>query len=184
MKKYQALTIPLVLVAGAIFTQGCCTCSTCGERQFIWDDHCADIPKGAIPAEVGSFSCAWQSAHVQAAEKKQLTVYQSDWVGDTAQLSELGSRQVRRMSQLLMTHPHEILVEPNGRADIDQKRRETLVKEFTQLGVELPDESIVFAAPNYRGLHGVESRAIKNSILARETRAGQSVLNQIGLSSR
>ena len=66
--------------------EGSTSCRPGGSGSRTWPqvDACADIPKGAIPAPIGTHTNAYLNAQAEKAEPSDFVIYWNEFLADTA----------------------------------------------------------------------------------------------------
>ncbi|MEJ5277074.1 MAG: hypothetical protein WHU94_14280, partial [Thermogemmata sp.] len=85
-------------------------CHQCWYNAHI--DNCADIPKGAIPAPVGTFTTEWQARQAGKAEADDFVFYYNEWLDDQAVLGPYGGEHLDRVIPRLPYVPFQIIIQP------------------------------------------------------------------------
>ena len=122
-----------------------------------------NIPFGAIPQPVGSFTNTWQDAQAHKAEAADFIFYTYEWHEATADLTPTGLRHISELLQRLGYEPFNIVVQPGREGpDLDAQRRATLVALLERHEVPDPSERVILASvPG--GLYGDESVLIRQA---------------------
>ena len=126
-------------------------------------DRCATIPKGAIPAPVGSHVDAWQRAQIVSASADLGVFYRNEFQEDSPELTESGTVHVWKMAQNNLANAVPVIVEFSGDEQQDAARLETLQREFANAGIVLGPNELYVAIPAARGLEGFRAQQVMRS---------------------
>lgn len=179
--------LPLMLLGFSILNMvGCTSCDQCRSTYPFWKyhDHCADIPRGAIPQPAGTFSGQWHATQAAAAEVEQLTIYQADWRAQSDQLGPFGQRRLEQMAEQLQTCPNPIVIERSDSYDLDESRRQTVLVALAERGIANPLERVVVGYSSAYSLYGLEAKGIARSALERSTSTNTSQAPFSGVSNQ
>jgi len=149
---YKSAAAIAILVVTTIHT-GCC--SSCG-KPFCFD-RCADIPAGAVPPPLGVYNCGWQNVHTSAADRHKLTVYQSEWKGDSAELGPYGMRHVTELGPRMAQLGQPVTIETSGNVELDHQRQASIANHLTAAGFESDGEWVVVGYAEAEGAYGIEA---------------------------
>jgi len=159
----------LVMSATAIQI-GCC--SQCG-KPFCFD-RCADIPKGAIPAPLGTYNCGWQNVHTNLADRNLLTIYRSEWIGETTELGPFGQRHVAEIPKQAAQLGEPIVVELSGDRDLDESRRRAVVEQLAAQGISDADQWVTINYASAEAAYAIEApRNVSSYISGSNTSQGR-----------
>ncbi len=153
--------IKLKLTVCSVFLGVVSTFPGCRTGQGICNvDRCADVPCGAIPAPAGSYLCNWQQAQVASASIDLGVFYQSDFVGDSVNLSPSAEQQVARLVQQGAVGTIPIVIEPSNDPQRDAGRVYMLASAFSAAGYPMSADHIQVAHPAAIGLEGFQAQQI------------------------
>ena len=112
-------------------------CRSCGCGGLFGIDDCADIQEGAVPALAGSKICDWQTAQVSKALLDQTTLYLSDFVDTTSELSPGAANKLNQsVHSGLESQPW--IVQPSGDRQLDESRVAKVTELLEWMGVSDP----------------------------------------------
>ena len=135
----------------------CCTNSG-GEHDL---NKSADIPKGALPAEWGSYQREFMFRQAAKAEADDFVIYQYEWTLDTADLGPFGRRHLAAASRRLETDaPFGIMIEASSDPKIDEAHYLAITDILGQLGVKEPASRVRLGVPAAEGLFGDEAQRV------------------------
>jgi hypothetical protein len=134
----------------SLFTFIATGCST--TEGFLGVDCCSDIPAGAIPEPAGNKVCRWQTAMAASALPDQTTLYKSDFIGKTADLSPQALERVSRITSAGSVAQASWVLEPSGDDGLDQTRVQTVANQLAGMGAS--DLNVTIATPAALGLYG------------------------------
>jgi hypothetical protein len=139
-----------------------CGCHT-AHKIFGVDRH-ADIPCGAIPAPLGTYSCQWQDAQTSRAEADYFVLYPNEWrYGTDEDGTRLGPAGVRRLEQFARRLPHEpftVVIDRSEDAQLDEARRIAVVSQLYELGLDEAESRVVLGRGEANYLYGLEAPQI------------------------
>ncbi len=151
---------------------GSLTCLTAGGAGCNFAGHsgsggaCGELPKGALPAEPGSYLREFEFRQAAKAEADDFVIYQYEWMQDTPDLSPFGRRHLAAASRRLETDaPFGILIEASVDPKLDEARYLALTDILGQLGVADPATRVRIGVPAAEGLFGDEAQRIYRNIL-------------------
>jgi hypothetical protein len=150
------------------FSAGCSPCRKCGHFCPL-HHHCADIPRGAIPAPVGSYAGEWQCAQASRAEAGKFTIYTADWQGSSAQLSPFGKKRLGWMAEHLHETPFPVLIEQSESPQVDGQRQIAVLEFLASKGAEVSPDTVVVGYPQDYGLYGQEAGAVAHGTVQRDS---------------
>lgn len=143
-------------------------------------DRCADIQPGAIPEPAGTKICNWQAAQTANAYTDQVTLYRSDFVGDSTVLAPAARDRISR--QLLHAESPATqgpwIVEPSGDKALDAARLEAVSHFLAERGVAALD--VVLGTPPAIGLAYPFSEQAAQGLGQRGTGRQRSGANALG----
>lgn len=164
MQSLKSKTLCLSVVAACSVMLGCRTAD-----DFVGPDHHADIPHGAIPAPLGTYSCEWQQAQTGLAEQDYFVLYRNEWRYGTAEDgTRLGPAGVRRLEEFARRLPHEpfnVVIDRSEDVELDQSRRVAVVGYLSSLGVNDAESRVVVDRGRANDLYGAEAPQIGGGFL-------------------
>lgn len=138
-------------------------------RNIFGPDRHADIPHGAIPAPLGTYSCEWQHAQTALAEQDYFVLYPNEWrYGQQEDGTRLGPSGVRRLEKFARRLPHEpftVVIDRSEDAELDQARRVAVVGYLSSLGMNDAASRVVVDRGQANGLYGLEAPQIGGGFL-------------------
>lgn len=142
-----------------VMLSGCC--STCGRVHF---NKCADIPKGAIPQPTGTYACQWQRAQIDRGRLDNFVVHENEWHRGGDKLGPAGAKHVEQLAGELVDPNARVIIESHYDTDenevdeeLNEVRREAVVKALAAKGIANADSVVVVGYSNAEGLYGMES---------------------------
>jgi len=135
---------------------------------------CADIPPGAIPQPLGTYSCQWQNAQTGRAERDDFVIFRYEWKGRTWRLTEGGRRHVVALSKRLPEVAAPVVLEPTGNAELDEERRQVVAGLLASYGYEQAAEQVVLGHSLGEGLYGQEAQPITRNLFRQRGTRGSS----------
>ncbi len=157
-------------VAGAARAQDCPSCGFGGPdwppgvgshgRPCPWIiDNCAQIPRRAQPAPVGTYVNRWIFLQDQKAELDDFVIYQNMWFRGGTELGPMGRYYLDLISNRLARSPFPVVIETSRDDRLDEARREVLVTLLERRGLTDPSR-VVVAYAIAEGLLGDEAPRI------------------------
>lgn len=137
----------------------------------------AELPRDAIPAPNGTYVNQWVDAMSQGAQQQHWVITRNEWFDGGEQLGPDGIEHVKRVGKCLLTQPTWVVIETepvalqHGETYEDalqknqllhQSRRDEIVKRLAGLGVQSPEDWVVFAEDRSVGVRGIEAPIIFN----------------------
>lgn len=125
-------------------------------------DNCSDIPQGAIPQPVGTFTTAYFARMAEKAEADDLVLYYNEWQDGLTQLTEYGAEHLGRIIAKLPTVACHVVVqhEPNTGAALTAGRRAVVVDALAKAGYADAEGRVIVVRPGAEGLFGEEAERI------------------------
>lgn len=138
-------------------------------------------PAADRPFPLGQVSDSHWETQQTNGEAADFIFYDHEFRGSTAQLAPGGKKHLEQVALRLEHVPFSIVIEEsphNGRPELDQARRRTVVEQLARLGVVNAEERVVVANAFAEGITGIEAEgAYYNAI-------GGSGSNQSGFGRR
>lgn len=152
-------TLLTALAGASLFLSGCHACCD----GIMGRDPCATIPPGAIPSPVGTYACQWQTAQIAKADLDKFVIHQNEWYmgGDT--LGPDGKRHMTKIADRLPHVPCPVIIATSDNEELDNTRREFVVKKLADAGVDDAENRVVLAVPEAEGMYGQE--AVRNGTI-------------------
>lgn len=139
-------------------------------NEMLGPDHHADIPHGAIPAPLGTYSCEWQQAQTGLAEQDYFVLYPNEWrhgsTEDGTRLGPAGVRRLEEFSQRLPNEPFTVVIDKSEDAELDQSRRVAVVGYLSSMGLGDADSRVVVGRGQAAGLYGAEAPQIGSGFIS------------------
>jgi hypothetical protein len=123
-------------------------------------DKCADIPVGAGPQPLGTYACAWQHAHMAAAEFDDFVFYHYEFENCGERLGPFGKNHLEQVANRLTYENISVIVERGEDPNLDLARLKTVVDGLTSLGVEDAKERVTLGKSQAEGLHSIEAPGV------------------------
>lgn len=161
LRRHWLLVGSYLLIPTTLLVTGGVGCRQCG----LWKDPCAEIPEGAIPAPAGTYNSAWQKAQADRADEDFFVFYQYEWRSSGEQLGPFGQRHLQRIVERLPDRPHQIVIEPSGDQELDQRRIAAIQAALQQQDAGWVGYPVVVAYPEAEHLYGFESRRVSQGFL-------------------
>lgn len=134
-------------------------------------DNCSDIPQGAIPQPLGTFSNAILARQAEKGEADAYVIYSNEWLDGQAALGPYGRDHLVRMIARLpvVSYPIILQLETNYEdpgpidpkmVELTEQRRQALVKTLTEAGIPEAERRVLVGRPWGEGLFGEEAERI------------------------
>lgn len=146
-----------MLALGAISLATGCRCTD----DFLGFGKCGDeVPRGAIPQPVGTYSCQWQQAQMTRAEQDDFAIYEKEWIDRTAQLSDAGRDHLTAIARRMTSEPFTVVIEPTSSAALNEARRAEIMQYLIVRDVPGAEERVMTANPDAEGMLGQEAISV------------------------
>lgn len=160
----------LIVAAAVVGCHHACQSDGCGHGghggSCLNIDNCADIPKGAIPPKVGTYTNEWLNRQAGSAEADDFVVYYNEWVDGQAVLGPFGGEHLDRMIMRLPEVPYKVVLQPEPNYPIlTGLRHKALVDALTDAGIPEAAKRVVVARSAAEGLFGEEAERIYPKLL-------------------
>ncbi len=167
-----------LLALGAISLATGCRCTD----DFLGIGKCGDeVPRGAIPQPIGTYSCQWQQAQMTRAEQDDFAIYEKEWIDQTAQLSDAGRDHLLSLAKRMATEPFTVVIEPTSDAALNEARRAEIMQYLIIREVPGAEERVITANPDAEGMLGQESiRVTRGYFSGGNSSRGQNGGGQLG----
>jgi hypothetical protein len=126
-------------------------------------DNCSDIPQGAIPLPVGTYTRDYRLKQALKAEADDFVIYYNEWTDGTAALHQYGADHLARIISrlpfttcLVIVQPEPNLADPS----LNAQRYEAVIKALTAAGVGDAANRVALGKPTAEGLFGEEAEVI------------------------
>lgn len=151
------LLLPISLLASA-------GCQMQHGARYVPPHPRADIPKGAVPAPLGTASCQWQNEQAARAEQDYFVIYGNEWRygrdEDGTRLGPFGTRHLEELAERLPHEPFPIVIDRSEDAELDQARKFAVVSYLESKGLPDAESRVVVGRGEANALYGVEAPGI------------------------
>jgi hypothetical protein len=147
----------------------CQTCGVNGGRGNCQPvvDACADIPKGAIPRPIGTFTFEIFNRMQAKAEGDDFTIFYNEWVDNQAVLGPYGQEELQRIIVRLPAVPFPVIVQPEpDRPILNGLRQQAIINALMAAGIPNAIERVVIGRPAGEGLFGDEAERIYPQLIS------------------
>ena len=124
----------------------------------------ADIPKGAIPAPLGTAACQWQNEQSARAERDYFVIYGNERrygrEEDGTRLGPFGTRHLEELAERLPYEPFPIVIDRGDDAELDQARKIAVVSYLESKGLPDAESRVVVGRGEANALYGIEAPPI------------------------
>ena len=134
------------------------------------------------------------NAQVMNGLAAQMILYRYDFLDEQGNegvsLSRRGKAQLDKIVKRWETHGSPIVIEPTKHEQLDQQRRDEVLRQVSEWGIHVDPEMVVVGRPNPTGLAGPEAELIYGNMLKQtqskgsNSSGGSSVGNVSGSSGR
>jgi hypothetical protein len=140
-------------------------------------DRHADIPPGAIPAPLGTYTCQWHQAQTTRAEQDYFVIYENEWRygrdEDGTRLGPFGVRRLEEFAERLSYEPFSIVIDSSEDPSLDHARRAAVVVFLCERGVMDADARVVIGRGEANSLYGLEAPRIGPGFFGTRGTAGR-----------
>jgi hypothetical protein len=147
-----------LLLAGVVFSSGCCFDSFCGRGGRA----AGDGPSYDRPFPLGQVTDSFWETQQTNAEAADFTFFDHEFKGNTAELAPGAKKHLMQVALRLEHVPFPVVVEEsphNGRPQLDKARQKTIVEQLARLGVPEAEKRVVIAPAFAEGFTAVEGEA-------------------------
>lgn len=143
------LTLAVLIGETAILAQE----AVCPPTGPWWARHPRHQPPVIMPAPLGSYVNAWETAQRFRAEEDDFVIYLNEWhLG--AQLGPYGQYHLHQIARRLPGVPFPVKIQPSPDETINTERRALVITLLSQAGVPNAESRVVVALPHAEGLRG------------------------------
>jgi hypothetical protein len=162
------MTLKWILIPGCVLGASLVlpAATQAGDKNDRWYcvNNCANIPKGAQPAPLGTYVNKFIEIQTGIAEADDFVLYKHMWYRAGTELGPLGRYQLDLISRRLANVPFPVVIETSKNDGLDQQRRDIIVSLLAARGFTDPSR-VVVAFPQAEGLYGDEAPQIYNQLL-------------------
>lgn len=144
-----------------------CGTAGCQHTEHVLGIHrCAEIPQGAVPQPLGTWSCEWQHAQTERAEQDDFVIYQYEWEATSTRLGPFGQRHLREIARRLPEVPFPLVIAESNDVELDQSRRISLVESLAALGTPVDPQRVLVGPAAAEPMYGVDVPVVVRSYTA------------------
>ena len=143
-----------------------------GNQGIRGVDNCADIPKGAIPVEAGTYVAQWQQAQVDQASLDRGVLYQADFIGKTDSLGPAAKMNLARMITEGTIQTVPLVIEPSNDSQLDMSRAASVAATLSASGWPVSPDQIQIAYPVALGLDGFRAQQVAGNTTGNGNQGG------------
>jgi hypothetical protein len=130
----------------------------CSRLAGRFGDRCADIPPGALPQPLGTFSNEIYNRHAEKGEADHFVIYYNEWLDGEATLGPYGSDHFIRIVARLPEVAYPLILQPEPeKPELNSRRYAALVKALNEAGFADADKRVLVGRSWGEGLFGEES---------------------------
>jgi hypothetical protein len=162
-----ALCASLGVAAVVVGCQHSCSSGNCqGAGANLHVDNCSDIPQGAIPLPIGTYTHALFDRQAVKAEADDFVVYYNEWVDNQAILGPYGREHLAQMIARLPSVPFPVIVQPEPeRFMLNGLRQQNMIEALTLAGIPDAARRVFVGRGAAEGLFGEEAERIYPSLV-------------------
>lgn len=149
--------------------------------------RCPDFSTAAIPAPPGNYVCRWIGLQKERADEIDFVIHQHEWYQDGEELGPRGQQHINvlasrlpQCANLVVVEPYEVRIRAGEKLDaavqrgrdLDQIRKERIVRALLEAGVLDAEERVVIDYPRDEGLRGAEAPRAYRQIMRSGNRGG------------
>ncbi len=135
-------------------------CGKCGKCSKCHVDNCSDVPPGAIPLPIGTYTRTHMNRQVAKAEADDFVIYWNHFQENSAKLSPFGSQQLLLIAKRLPYAPYPVVIQVEKTPELGRARREEVVAFLRNAGIANAEDRVILGWPGAEGLYGDESERI------------------------
>jgi hypothetical protein len=154
-------------IVGCEHTSSSCGAAGCdasgGHRfyDYFHVDNCSDIPQGAIPLPIGTFTNQYFDRMAAKAESDDFVIYYNEWVDHQAVLGPYGRAHLDRIIARLPGVPFPVFVQPEpDQPALNGIRQQTIVEAVAAAGIPNAARRVLSGRGSAEGLYGEEAEKI------------------------
>jgi len=110
-----------------------------------------------MPALPGMYNAQWIDLQAQKADADRLVIHLHEWTMNGSTLGPDGKRHMDRLVEIIPQLDKPILIADCDDAELNESRRQTIVRELTQRGVTEADALLAIGVPPAEGMYGREA---------------------------
>jgi len=152
--------------ARKFFTHSLLTVACCAAATGCWGPRVTHEqlrgPAYDRPFPLGQVTDSFWETQQTNAEASDFIFYDHEFEGDTDALTHAGKKHLLQVAMRMMHVPFPVVVEQsvhNREPDLDRWRRQTIINELMQLGVDCADQRVVISPALARGITAQEGEA-------------------------
>ena len=128
----------------------------------VCDDRCSPLWRGCFEVRrPGSDLYHHMNAQVMNGLAAQMILYRYDFLdeqgNEVVSLSRRGKAQLDKIVKRWETYGSPIVIEPTRHEQLDQQRRDEVLRQVSEWGIQVEPEMVVVGRPNPAGLAGPEA---------------------------
>jgi hypothetical protein len=164
----RILYLACVVLGVAAVVVGCHhACKDCKEcKGSRWGgcldvDNCSDIPQGAIPKPIGTYTNELINRQVAKGERDDFVFYYNEWVDGTSTLGPFGGEHLDKVIMRLRTVPFAVIIQPEpDKPLLNAERQKALVDALIDAGYPDAPQRVFVGRPPAEGMFGEEAERI------------------------
>jgi hypothetical protein len=157
----RILTLTCVGLSVVAVVVGCHHACKSGKCENLHVDNCSDIPQGAIPKPIGTYSNELLNRQAAKGERDDFVFYYNEWVDDQAVLGPFGGWHLDHVIQRLRHVPFAVIVQPEpDKPTLNALRQKALIEALVEAGYTDAPQRVFIGRPPAEGLYGDEAERI------------------------
>lgn len=158
------LCASLCIIAAVVGCQHCCDGCSGWQKCWCWcscEDRCADIPAGAIPQPVGTWTYELFNRQAGKAEADDFVIYYNEWLDNQSVLGPYGKDHLLRIISRLSSVPFPVMIQPEPDHPIlTALRQRVVIEALQQAGYLDAAHRVVIGRGAAEGLFGEEAERL------------------------
>ena len=136
-------------------------CCKSGKCDWLHVDNCSDIPQGAIPKPVGTYTNELLNRQADKAERDDFVFYYNEWIDGQAVLGPRGGEHLDKVIMRLRTVPFAVIVQPEpDQPVLNAARQKALIDALVDAGYPEAPQRVFVGRPPAEGMYGEEAERI------------------------
>jgi hypothetical protein len=146
----------------SVLLVGCCNSSN---DMGMRGQSCNDVAQGSLPDPCGLSVYSFGAIQKRNAEAVSYIVFTNEWYMGEQTLGPYGEHHVQHLATLLLTTPHNVIVQPSLDPTLNETRRQFVVSRLLQAGVLDAERRVRLEYADADRIYGEEAPRIFNNML-------------------
>lgn len=157
----RMLMLSCVGLGVVVAVLGCHHACKSGKCENLHVDNCSDIPQGAIPKPVGTYTNELLNRQAAKGERDDFVFYYNEWLDGQAVLGPEGGEHLDKVILRLRTVPFAVIVQPEpDQPTLNAQRQKALIEALIDAGYPEAPQRVFVGRPPAEGLFGEEAERI------------------------